>query len=132
MIFDMPINLPTLPEQQKIAAILTAVDKKIQQLTKKKDLLEQYKKGVMQKIFNQEIRFKDDNGIDFADWELTELKEIAVRVKDKNRSNEINKVLTNSATKGIVSQQDYFDKDIANQNNLEGYYTEIKKSGVLS
>lgn len=129
---QLPINLPTFPEQQKIAAFLTAVDEKIQQLAKKKDLLEQYKKGVMQKIFNQEIRFKDDNGNDFADWELTELKEIAVRVKDKNKSNEINKVLTNSATRGIVSQQDYFDKDIANQNNLEGYYIVEKDDFVYN
>ena len=126
------ITVPDIIEQQKIAAFLTAVDEKIQQLARKKDLLEQYKKGVMQKIFNQEIRFKDDNGNDFADWELTELKEIAVRVKDKNKSNEINKVLTNSATRGIVSQQDYFDKDIANQNNLEGYYIVEKDDFVYN
>jgi type I restriction enzyme S subunit len=47
---------------------------------------------------------------------------LAKAVKKKNTDNAVNFVLTNSATQGIVSQQDYFDKDIANQNNLEGYY----------
>jgi type I restriction enzyme S subunit len=70
------IKLPSLPEQQKIADFLTAVDKRIELLEKKKTLLETYKKGVMKKIFNQEIRFKDDNGNDFPDWEEKKVIEI--------------------------------------------------------
>ena len=62
-------QIPKLAEQQKIADSLTAVDTKIEQLTKKKELLTQYKKGVTQKIFSQEIRFKADDGSDFPGWE---------------------------------------------------------------
>ncbi|WP_073398550.1 restriction endonuclease subunit S [Bacteroides luti] len=66
---NIRIAIPILPEQTKIASFLTAADDKLTQLKKKKSLLEEYKKGVMQKIFSQELRFKDDNGEDFPEWE---------------------------------------------------------------
>ena len=70
------LSIPSLPEQQKIADFLTAVDKRIELLEKKKTLLETYKKGVMKKIFNQEIRFKDDKGNDFPDWKEKRLGDL--------------------------------------------------------
>lgn len=71
------IQFPSLKEQTKIAEFLSAVDDKISQLSRELELLNQYKKGVMQKIFSQEIRFKNDNGEDFGEWVETNLNKIS-------------------------------------------------------
>ena len=62
------IPSPEINEQQKIADFLSAVDEKITALTAQKTALTQYKQGMMQRIFAQTLRFKDDNGADYPDW----------------------------------------------------------------
>ncbi|MDO9168318.1 MAG: restriction endonuclease subunit S [Methylobacter sp.] len=73
---SIKIQLPGLEEQTKIANFLTAVDEKIAQLTQKGELLARYKKGMMQQIFSQQLRFKDDDGREFPDWKHKTLGEI--------------------------------------------------------
>ena len=69
-------SIPLKKEQEKIASFLTSVDTKIEQLIKKDEFLQQYKKGMIQKIFNEEIRFKADDGNEFSEWEEKKLSDI--------------------------------------------------------
>ena len=71
------VSKPILSEQQKIADFLTTFDKRI---TAQQNIiadLEETKKGLLQKIFSQEIRFKDDNGQDYPEWEEKRLGDIS-------------------------------------------------------
>ena len=70
------IIFPQKQEQEKIASFLSSIDKKIEQLSKKDELLQSYKKGAMQKIFSREIRFKKEDGSDYPDWEEKEYSDI--------------------------------------------------------
>ncbi|MEH2319189.1 restriction endonuclease subunit S [Nostoc sp.] len=73
---ELEITLPQKEEQEKIASFLGAVDTRLNQLRRKRELLQTYKRGVMQKFFSQEIRFKGAIGSEFPDWENKRLEEL--------------------------------------------------------
>ena len=78
--FDTIHRVPSLQEQERIANFLTKVDKIIEKQDEKVKNLEKYKKGMMQKIFSQEIRFKDENGEEYPDWEEKKLGELDIKL----------------------------------------------------
>ena len=81
ILHKMKLNFPCFHEQTKIADFLTAIDDRISQLSQKCDGLAQYKKGVMQKIFSQELRFKDEKGRAFPAWDEKRLGDMCSTFK---------------------------------------------------
>ncbi len=119
---QLTVIIPRTDEQQKIASFLTSVDSKINQLTEKRRLLKEYKKGVMQQIFSQQLRFKDEDGKAFPEWKFVPLNKLANKQSQKNRDKTVKEVLTNSAKHGILLQSSYFDKEIAKEDNTDNYH----------
>lgn len=117
------IPFPPLKEQQKIAQILTTWDDAISKQEALIEAKEQRKKGLMQKLLSGEVRFAGFDG----EWEEVRLGDIASRITTKNTDSSVDMIFSNFALNGIVIQNEFFDKDIANRDNLTGYY--IVQSG---
>lgn len=126
--FDTIHRVPALQEQERIANFLTKVDKIIEKQDEKVKNLENYKKGMMQKIFSQEIRFKDENGEEYPEWEERRLGDFIIEYTEKTTENNQYEPLT-SSRKGLFLQSEYFNKQIASEDNTgynivpKGYFT---------
>lgn len=105
------VKLPSKEEQEKIANFLTKVDKLIEKQDEKVSNLEQYKKGMMQKIFSQEIRFKKDDGGEYDRWGYSTLNKLCeVNPKSKTLPDEFEYIDLESIVKGIKVKNQIISK----------------------
>jgi type I restriction enzyme S subunit len=113
------IYLPTQKdEQKKITDFLIQIDNRIAQLTEKKENLELYKKGITQKIFSQQLRFKDENGKEFPEWIKHSIKNVLDRYSkpvDVNPSQLYTQIGIRSHGKGIFHKEAISGKSLGNK-----------------
>lgn len=123
-VLRLELCAPKETEQTQIGGYFQKLDMLINQHQEKHDKLSNIKKAMLENMFPKQgktmpkIRFKEFSG----EWEEKALNRIAEKVTEKNISILYCETLTNSAEFGIISQRDYFDKDISNSNNISGYY----------
>lgn len=101
------LNYPCLEEQEKIAGFLSKVDELINECEGEVKDLEEQKKGLMQKIFSQQIRFKDSNNNPYPDWEEKVMNDILNEYCKKNSISNQYPVLT-SSKQGLMLQTEYY------------------------
>lgn len=124
------VVLPLREEQEKIASFFSLIDKKIELQTEKVEELKNYKKGLLQKIFSQELRFKDENGNEYPEWEEVNLRKILKEVSEKTTVINQYEVIS-STNNGLYLQKDYFNREIASKDNI-GYKILKRNQVVLS
>ncbi len=116
------INLPTLPEQQKIAAFLTAVDGRLAELRRQVAALERYKRGVMQVLMGPEK---------FKSWEVIKAGDLFRSVSNKNHNGEL-PILAITQDQGTVYRDD-LDKDIlTSAKSIQSYKIIDKGDFIIS
>ncbi|WP_368909291.1 restriction endonuclease subunit S [Staphylococcus hominis] len=112
---NFKLYLPSILEQKKVGIFFSKLDQQIELEEKKLELLEQQKKGYMQKIFSQELRFKDEIGKVYPKWNLKKLKDIANVYQPQN-----------------LSQNKFQEKGypVYGANGVIGYYKEFNHSNM--
>ena len=121
----LDISVTTLEEQIKIAKLFTLIDNKIEKQEEKVINLEEYKNGMMQKIFSQEIRFKDEDGEDYPEWEEKKLGEVS----------KVNQGLQISIKDRFVSKKDdsyfYITNEFLKKGSKTVYYIKNPPKAVI-
>lgn len=124
---SVKIRVPSLPEQQKIADFLSTIDTVIEKQKATVEAWEERKKGVMQKLFSQEVRFKADDGSNFPEWEKKPFGDIVSEFKVKTKV-ENEDTLLSCAINGVFLNSELFGHQ-RGQSNIG--YLKIKKGTLI-
>ncbi|HCW8984543.1 restriction endonuclease subunit S [Staphylococcus aureus] len=119
--FTILIKYPSLEEQQKIGKFFSKLDRQIELEEQKLELLQQQKKCYIQKIFSQELRFKDEEGNYYKGWNKKQLKDV-LEFSNKRTINENEYPVLTSSRQGLILQSDYYkDRKTFAESNI-GYF----------
>lgn len=124
LVENMRLNLPTVQEQQKIGTFFNKLDQQIELEEQKLATLEEQKKGYMQKLFSQELRFKDKNGNEYPEWEVIKLKDILSERKEY-ASKIGNYPHATLSTSGISLKSDRYNRDFLVKDKNKKYKVTI-------
>jgi restriction modification system specificity subunit len=129
-LWNMPVAVPKLPEQQKIADGLSSIDDLISAEEKKLSLLNDYKKGWIQKLFPAEGKtvpeWRFPEFMNSGDWEENSLKKVLIKNSMKNKNQKYSLIESISNKFGFVRQDKYFENRRVASKNTSNYYV-IKK-----
>ena len=109
---EFEVDVPKYEEQKVIAGYFRKLDNLITLHQRKLEKLKELRKGVMKKLFNQEVRFKADDESEFPEWEKKKIGDVFSQIKYKNKDGRNQNVITNSAECGLINQLGLVDKEI--------------------
>ncbi|NGQ42704.1 restriction endonuclease subunit S [Staphylococcus aureus] len=125
-IANLKIFTPTIfEEQQKIGQFFSKLDQQIELEEQKLELLQQQKKCYIQKIFSQELRFKDENGEDYPDWENSKIEKY---LKERNERSDKGQMLSVTINSGIIKFSELDRKD--NSSKDKSNYKVVRKNDI--
>lgn len=120
---SMPLYAPTINEQKKIGDFFSKLDRQIELEEKKLELLEQQKRGYMQKIFSQQLRFKDEKGNDYPKWIFKKFEEIFKVIPSKKYQIKSSEIEDNASIPVIDQGQNLI---LGFSNNKEKVFNDFK------
>ena len=113
-------KIPSLSEQKKIASFISSLDKKLDALKKKKEKAVSYKKGVMQKVFSQEFRFRDEDGGEFGEWDYKYGNSVFNSISNKKHNSDL-PILAISQEFGAIPRHLINYKISVTENSVSSY-----------